>query len=140
VAARQELPFAFSMMLPAFRGVAAVHGIAGLTNPRGFILADKHQRNPAFPNIPSIVEEGLPAAQSDGWFGLLGPAGVPRRITLQLAADVKNIISQPRIRESFGKMGADAAVDSGPDVYEKLMKSEYDRYVKLVKDIGLKPQ
>jgi tripartite-type tricarboxylate transporter receptor subunit TctC len=98
------------------------------------------KRNPAFPNIPSIVEEGLPAAQSDGWFGLLGPAGVPRRITLQLAADVKNIISQPRIRESFGKMGADAAVDSGPDVYEKLMKSEYDRYVKLVKDIGLKPQ
>jgi tripartite-type tricarboxylate transporter receptor subunit TctC len=98
------------------------------------------KRNPAFPNIPSIVEDGLPAAQSDGWFGLLGPAGVPRRITLQLAADVKNIISQPRIRESFGKMGADAAVDSGPDVYEKLMKSEYDRYVKLVKDIGLKPQ
>jgi len=98
------------------------------------------KRNPAFPNIPSIVEEGLPAAQSDGWFGLLGPAGVPRRITFQLAADVKNIISQPRIRESFGKMGADAAVDSGPDVYEKLMKSEYDRYVKLVKDIGLKPQ
>jgi sulfide:quinone oxidoreductase len=54
VAARQELPFAFSMMLPAFRGVAAVHGIAGLTNPRGFILADKHQRNPAFPNVFSI--------------------------------------------------------------------------------------
>ena len=44
-----ELPFAFSMMLPAFRGVAAVRGIEGLTNPRGFILADKHQRNPKFP-------------------------------------------------------------------------------------------
>ncbi|MEN9784532.1 MAG: hypothetical protein RJA24_1875, partial [Pseudomonadota bacterium] len=98
------------------------------------------KRNPAFPNIPSIVEEGLPAAQSDGWFGLLGPAGVPRRITTQLAGDVKKIISQPRIRESFEKMGADAAVDSGPDVYEKLMKSEYDRYVKLIKDVGLTPQ
>ena len=98
------------------------------------------KRNPAFPNIPSIVEEGLPAAQSDGWFGLLGPAGVPRRITSQLAGDVKKIISQPRIRESFEKMGADAAVDSGPDVYEKLMKSEYDRYVKLIKDVGLTPQ
>ena len=98
------------------------------------------KRNPAFPNIPSIVEEGLPAAQSDGWFGLLGPAGMPRRITSQLAGDVKKIISQPRIRESFEKMGADAAVDSGPDVYEKLMKSEYDRYVKLIKDVGLTPQ
>ena len=39
----------FSMMLPAFRGIAAVRGIEGLTNPRGFILIDKHQRNPAFP-------------------------------------------------------------------------------------------
>lgn len=98
------------------------------------------KRNPAFPNIPSIVEEGLPAAQSDGWFGLLGPAGVPKRIATQLSGDVKKIISQPRIRESFEKMGAAAAVDSGPDVYEKLMKSEYDRYVKLIKDVGLTPQ
>ncbi len=46
-----DLPFAFSMMLPAFRGVAAVHGIEGLTNPRGFIVVDKHQRNPTFPNV-----------------------------------------------------------------------------------------
>lgn len=46
-----ELPFSYSMMLPAFRGVAAVRGIEGLTNPRGFIVIDKKQRNPAFPNI-----------------------------------------------------------------------------------------
>lgn len=46
-----ELPFNYSMMLPAFRGVAAVRGIEGLTNPRGFIVIDKKQRNPAFPNI-----------------------------------------------------------------------------------------
>jgi sulfide:quinone oxidoreductase len=49
--ARHEIPFAYSMMLPAFRGVEAVRGVEGLTNPRGFILIDKHQRNPAFPNI-----------------------------------------------------------------------------------------
>ena len=49
-----DLPFAFSMMLPAFRGVEAVRGIEGLTNPRGFIVADKTQRNPAFPNIFSL--------------------------------------------------------------------------------------
>jgi sulfide:quinone oxidoreductase len=46
-----EVPQVFSMMLPAFRGVAAVHGIEGLTNPRGFILVDKHQRNPTFPEV-----------------------------------------------------------------------------------------
>lgn len=46
-----DLAFNFSMLLPAFRGVAAVREIGGLTNPRGFILIDKHQRNPAYPNV-----------------------------------------------------------------------------------------
>jgi len=49
-----ELPFAFSMMLPAFKGVPAVLGIEGLTNPRGFITIDKYQRNPKFPNVFGI--------------------------------------------------------------------------------------
>lgn len=54
VKATHDLPFGFSMILPAFRGVPAVHGIEGLTNPRGFILADKHQRNPTFRNVYSL--------------------------------------------------------------------------------------
>ncbi|NPU13598.1 NAD(P)/FAD-dependent oxidoreductase [Bradyrhizobium sp. 83012] len=49
-----ELPFAYSMMLPAFRGVGAVRGIDKLTNPRGFVVVDKHQRNPAYPNVFAI--------------------------------------------------------------------------------------
>ncbi len=48
------LPFGFSMMLPAFRGVSAIRGVEGLVNPRGFVLIDKHQRNPKFQNIFSI--------------------------------------------------------------------------------------
>ncbi len=46
-----DLPFGYSMLLPAFRGVPAVRDIEGLTNPRGFIIVDKHQRNPAFPEV-----------------------------------------------------------------------------------------
>ena len=49
-----DLPFGFAMILPAFRGVKAVFGIDGLTNPRGFILADRHQRNPSFRNVYSL--------------------------------------------------------------------------------------
>lgn len=52
--AEHELDFSFSMMLPAFRGVSAVLGIEGLTNPRGFITIDKYQRNPTFPNVFAI--------------------------------------------------------------------------------------
>ncbi|MDE2436352.1 MAG: NAD(P)/FAD-dependent oxidoreductase [Sphingomonadales bacterium] len=54
IKATHDLPFGFSMILPAFRGVPAVFGIEGLTNPRGFILADKHQRNPTFKNVYSL--------------------------------------------------------------------------------------
>jgi sulfide:quinone oxidoreductase len=64
-----DLPFAYSMMLPAFRGVAAVRGIEGLTNPRGFILVDKHQRNPAFRNVFAVgVGVAIPP---------MGPTPVP---------------------------------------------------------------
>ena len=51
VKAVHDLPFSYSMMLPAFRGVGAVRGIDGLVNPRGFVIVDKHQRNPKYRNV-----------------------------------------------------------------------------------------
>ncbi len=54
VKATRELPFAFSMILPAFRGIKPVAGIEGLSNPRGFTIVDKHQRNPKYPNIFAV--------------------------------------------------------------------------------------
>ena len=48
------LDFAYSMMLPAFKGIDAVAGIEGLANPRGFVLIDAHQRNPKFRNIYAV--------------------------------------------------------------------------------------
>ena len=49
-----NLPFKYSMMLPAFKGIDAVFGIDGLTNPRGFVTIDEHQRNPKYPNIYAV--------------------------------------------------------------------------------------
>jgi sulfide:quinone oxidoreductase len=50
---QHELPFKFNMMIPGFKGVKAVAEVEGLCNPRGFVLIDKHQRNPKYPNIYS---------------------------------------------------------------------------------------
>lgn len=72
--ATHELPFAFSMMLPAFRGIAAIRGIEKLTNPRGFILIDKHQRNPTFGNVFGIgVAVAIPPTGKTPL-----PVGVPK--------------------------------------------------------------
>lgn len=68
-----RLPFAYAMILPAFRGVAALQGVEGLVNPRGFVLVDEFQRNPRFNNVfglgvciaippvgPTLVPVGVP--------------------------------------------------------------------------------
>lgn len=67
------LSFGFSMMLPGFRGVAALRGLEGVVNPRGFVLIDEHQQNPTWPEIfgvgvcvaippvgPTLVPVGTP--------------------------------------------------------------------------------
>lgn len=49
-----ELPMVYSMMLPPFRGVAAVRDVEGLSNAKGFIITDKNERNPTYPDIFAI--------------------------------------------------------------------------------------
>lgn len=93
VAKTHALPFEFSMILPAFKGVPAVFGIEGLTNPRGFILADKHQRNPTFANIYSL---GVCVAISPTGSTPV-PVGVPKTgfmIESMMAAIVENIADE----------------------------------------------
>jgi sulfide:quinone oxidoreductase len=59
-----ELPFKFGMMMPAFTGIDALMGIDGLVNPRGFVLIDKKQRNPTFPNVFGVgVCVAIPPAE-----------------------------------------------------------------------------
>ncbi len=87
---QHDLPFKYSMMLPAFRGIPAVCGIDGLVNPRGFIVVDEHQRNPKFPNIFSVgVCIAIPPYEPTPI-----PVGVPKTgfmIESMVTASVKNI-------------------------------------------------
>ncbi len=85
-----ELAFKYSMMLPAFKGVDAVFGIEGLTNPRGFILIDQFQRNPKYNNIYSIgVCVAIPPVEATPV-----PTGTPKTgymIESMVTATVHNI-------------------------------------------------
>ncbi|KQX38035.1 pyridine nucleotide-disulfide oxidoreductase [Devosia sp. Root436] len=93
-----EIPFVYTMMLPAFRGVPAVRGIEGLTNPRGFILADQHQRNPTFKEVFSIgVCVAIPPVGKTPV-----PVGVPKTgfmIESMVTATAQNIASLVAGRE-----------------------------------------
>ena len=93
-----DVPFVYSMMIPAFRGVAAVRGIEGLDNARGFILADRHQRNPTFKEVFSIgVCVAIPPVGKTPV-----PVGVPKTgfmIESMVAAVTQNIASLIEGRE-----------------------------------------
>ncbi|MDO8465358.1 MAG: FAD/NAD(P)-binding oxidoreductase [Gallionella sp.] len=90
---KHELPFTYSMMLPAFKGVDAVLGIEGLTNPRGFIIVDEHQRNPKYKNIYSVgVCVAIPPVEATPV-----PCGTPKTgymIESMVTATVHNIHSE----------------------------------------------
>ena len=90
---KHELPFAYSMMLPAFKGVDAVFGIEGLTQARGFIIVDKHQRNPKYKNIFAVgVCVAIPPAEVTPV-----PTGTPKTgymIESMAAATVGNISAE----------------------------------------------
>jgi sulfide:quinone oxidoreductase len=88
------LPFVYSMVIPAFTGVAAVSGVDGLVKTRGFVLIDKHQRNPAFPNIFSAgVCVAIPPVEATAV-----PTGAPKTgfmiesMVGALAANIKAVI------------------------------------------------
>ena len=87
---KHELEFKYAMMLPAFRGVRPAMGIEGLANPRGFIIVDKHQRNPKYPNIFGVgVCIAIPPLEATPV-----PVGVPKTgymIESMVTATVQNI-------------------------------------------------
>jgi sulfide:quinone oxidoreductase len=90
VKARHELPQKFMMMLPAFRGVSPLRDVPGLVNPRGFVLIDKHQANPTFPNVYAVgVCVAIPPMGKTAV-----PCGVPKTgfmIESMVTAAAKNI-------------------------------------------------
>jgi sulfide:quinone oxidoreductase len=88
-----ELPFNYSMMLPAFKGVDAVAAVQGLCNPRGFVLVDEHQRSKAYPNIFAAgVCIAIPPVEATPV-----PTGAPKTgymIETMVTAIVHNIVDE----------------------------------------------
>ena len=98
------------------------------------------RRSATFPELPTVAEGGLPAAQSDAWFGVVAPAGTPQRIVNKLNADILKILREADTQEKFARQGAELVDDTSPTGFAKLLQSEYVRYQKVVRDTGLKPQ
>jgi tripartite-type tricarboxylate transporter receptor subunit TctC len=98
------------------------------------------QRISALPDVPTVAEAGLPAAEHTAWFGVFAPAGTPKGLVNKLAGDITTLLRDPVTRQRFETQGADVVTDSSPEAFAGLVKSEHARYTKLVKEAGIQPQ
>lgn len=97
------------------------------------------QRVQTAQEVPTMIESGLPGATLDTWFGLAGPAGLPRRIVDQLNSDLAAVLKEPDLRERIIKAGATPA-PSTPEQLTATIKSDFVRFRKIVADAGMKVQ
>ena len=94
-------------------------------------------RSPDYPNVPTIAET-VPGFTSGGWFGIIGPAGVPREITTLINKEVNWVLQQPDVRERMKKLGLDIHTEP-PEFFTDLMNKDFENWGKVVKGMGFKP-
>ena len=92
-------------------------------------------RSPSLPDVPTYREAGL-AIELDQWLGFFVPAGTPADVVARLNAATGRILAQPAIRERIAPQGLEA-VGGSPESFVKLYADDYDKYRRLVKELGI---
>ena len=122
---------------------AGIDGLTGMTphikSGRLRLLAvTSTARAVLWPDTPAAAED-VPGYESGGWFGYAVPAGTPREIVLKLNAAINRAMSQPDVSEKLLNAGLNIVTES-PEYFGELLRSDFAKYGKLVKDIGFTPQ
>jgi len=122
---------------------AAIDGITGMAphikSGRLKLLAVTNPtRVELWPETPAAAED-LPGYASGGWFGYVAPAATPRAIVLKLNEEINRAMRQPDVSEKLVAAGL-IVVNESPEHFAEVIRSDYAKYGKLVKDIGFTPQ
>jgi tripartite-type tricarboxylate transporter receptor subunit TctC len=95
------------------------------------------RRTAIAPDIPTMVEAGVPGYEHLLWNALFAPAGTPKNIIARFDTELAKAVSAPDVRERFAAIGVEPASKSA-DEMTRYLKSEVDKYGKIVRAIGLK--
>lgn len=87
--------------------------------------------------VPTVAESGYKGFDAVTWFGILGPANLPRDVVAKLNADINKALKDPELQKKLADQGADVA-GSTPEQFGKLIRDDLDRWGKIVKESGAK--
>jgi tripartite-type tricarboxylate transporter receptor subunit TctC len=96
------------------------------------------RRTPALPEVPTMDEAGLPGYRATGWYGLLAPAKTPGDIVTRLHGEASQVLKSKDVVDKFATMGSEA-VGNTPSEFAEFIRSEADKWGKVVRAAGMKP-
>ena len=101
------------------------------------LAVTSRERNPALPDIPTVIESGLKGFEVVGFYGFLAPAGTPREVVAKLSDAFGQVLSQPDLRQRMISQGADPAYLGAAD-FARFLAAEMPRWATAVQKSGAK--
>ena len=101
------------------------------------LAVTSRERNPALPDVPTVIESGLKGFEVVGFYGFLAPAGTPKEVVSKLSDAFRQVLALPEIRQRMTTQGADPAF-LGAEDFAKFLSTELPRWAKAVQQSGAK--
>lgn len=95
------------------------------------------KRAAALPDVPTIAESGIPGFSVDNWYGVVGPAGMPKEAIARLNAELVKVLASPDLRERFTADGSEA-ISSTPEQFGTFIRDEVQKWGKVVREAKVK--
>ncbi|HKW36981.1 MAG TPA: tripartite tricarboxylate transporter substrate binding protein [Burkholderiales bacterium] len=103
------------------------------------LAVTSRKRSAALPEIPTVAEAGLPGYDSTQWYGVLAPAGTRHEIVTRLHDEIVRALRDPEVGKRLAADGAEP-VGSGPDEFAAFIRLESEKWAKVAKAAGIKPE
>jgi len=103
------------------------------------IAVSAPKRSSSLPDLPTMEEAGITGFAPTNWFGIVGPAAVPRPIVERLSREIVAIVNEPATRQRMNQLGAEP-VGSTPAEYDAFISKEYTTWEAVAKSAGIKPE
>src|SRR4051794_33939823 len=103
------------------------------------IAVTSRGRTDVWPDVPSISESGVPGYEAELWFGIIAPAGTPEAIVDRLNREITRFIKSDFMQKRLASQGAHA-LGTSRDEFAAFMRTEQEKWGKVLKEIQIKPE
>jgi len=126
-----QIPITFNNIPESFGQIKG-----GLVRP---IAVTTAARSPVLPDVPTVAESGIPGYDTGVWWGVIGPAGLPKPVTAKLHDGFVAALHAPAVSKHLMDLGA-VPIGNTPEEFDKVIRVESDKWAPIMQAAGIKPQ